>query len=153
MFTNLIVFFVLMIRRPPVSTRTDPLLPYTPLFRSWLVLTLAPGFADDPGKLALAIEFSRITFPYLLFTAAMALMAGELNGLYRFGAAAAAPLVLHVCMILPLLCFSGASGRPGHAMPGGAAAAGLGQCRLPFLAMSNAGMIRGPGLSRLSAAG
>src|SRR3546814_15770305 len=30
----LIVFFFLMIRRPPRSTRTDPLFPYTTLFRS-----------------------------------------------------------------------------------------------------------------------
>src|SRR3546814_14489945 len=28
------VFFCLMIRRPPRSTRTDTLFPYTPLFRS-----------------------------------------------------------------------------------------------------------------------
>src|SRR3546814_16748951 len=28
------VFFFLMIRRPPVSTRTDTLIPYTTLFRS-----------------------------------------------------------------------------------------------------------------------
>src|SRR3546814_11156980 len=28
-------FFFLMIRRPPRSTRTDPLFPYTTLFRSW----------------------------------------------------------------------------------------------------------------------
>src|SRR3546814_17343224 len=27
-------FFFLMIRRPPISTRTDTLVPYTPLFRS-----------------------------------------------------------------------------------------------------------------------
>src|SRR3546814_19712743 len=31
----LIVFFFLMIRRPPRSTRTDTLFPYTTLFRSW----------------------------------------------------------------------------------------------------------------------
>src|SRR3546814_18775683 len=30
----LVVFFVLMIRRPPRSTRTDTLFPYTTLFRS-----------------------------------------------------------------------------------------------------------------------
>src|SRR3546814_15375931 len=29
-----VVFFFLMIRRPPRSTRTDPLFPYTTLFRS-----------------------------------------------------------------------------------------------------------------------
>src|SRR3546814_15928844 len=33
----LIVFFFLMIRRPPRSTRTDTLFPYTTLFRSHLV--------------------------------------------------------------------------------------------------------------------
>src|SRR3546814_7586372 len=37
-------FFVLMIRRPPRSTRTDKLFPYTTLFRSLL------GF-DEPGEL------------------------------------------------------------------------------------------------------
>src|SRR3546814_20503844 len=30
----LIMFFFLMIRRPPISTRTDTLFPYTTLFRS-----------------------------------------------------------------------------------------------------------------------
>src|SRR3546814_13235959 len=30
------MFFFLMIRRPPRSTRTDTLFPYTTLFRSWL---------------------------------------------------------------------------------------------------------------------
>src|SRR3546814_12638010 len=32
---DLCVFFFLMIRRPPRSTRTDTLFPYTTLFRSW----------------------------------------------------------------------------------------------------------------------
>src|SRR3546814_14462461 len=30
-----VCFFFLMIRRPPRSTRTDTLFPYTTLFRSW----------------------------------------------------------------------------------------------------------------------
>src|SRR3546814_8041447 len=34
MFWTLMVFFFLMIRRPPRSTRTDTLVPYTTLFRS-----------------------------------------------------------------------------------------------------------------------
>src|SRR3546814_15070554 len=33
----LLTFFFLMIRRPPRSTRTDTLFPYTTLFRSWRV--------------------------------------------------------------------------------------------------------------------
>src|SRR3546814_10929842 len=34
MFAIVSLFFFLMIRRPPRSTRTDPLFPYTTLFRS-----------------------------------------------------------------------------------------------------------------------
>src|SRR3546814_3101833 len=34
MFTSLVFFFFLMLRRPPRSTRTDTLFPYTTLFRS-----------------------------------------------------------------------------------------------------------------------
>src|SRR3546814_15835290 len=39
------IFFFLMIRRPPRSTRTDTLFPYTTLFRSWLHLTAT----HEPG--------------------------------------------------------------------------------------------------------
>src|SRR3546814_20641131 len=41
----LYVFFFLMIRRPPRSTRTDTLFPYTTLFRSMLA-----GHADKSGS-------------------------------------------------------------------------------------------------------
>src|SRR3546814_2807153 len=42
-----VIFFLLMIRRPPRSTRTDTLFPYTTLFRS------TPGRPDaDPGRRA-----------------------------------------------------------------------------------------------------
>src|SRR3546814_10042300 len=36
-------FFFLMIRRPPRSTRTDTLFPYTTLFRSWLDARMVPA--------------------------------------------------------------------------------------------------------------
>src|SRR3546814_15387483 len=39
----IIYFFFLMIRRPPRSTRTDTLFPYTTLFRSNLILFGPPG--------------------------------------------------------------------------------------------------------------
>src|SRR3546814_18270171 len=42
-----ILFFFLMIRRPPRSTRTDTLFPYTTLFRS---LDLLPRSGDDRGS-------------------------------------------------------------------------------------------------------
>src|SRR3546814_18917298 len=46
-------FFFLMIRRPPRSTRTDTLFPYTPLFRSYLDSETRQGLSDycvaNPG--------------------------------------------------------------------------------------------------------
>src|SRR3546814_17736496 len=44
----LLLLFFLMIRRPPRSTRTDTLFPYTTLFRSQL------GFETDPAAFRLA---------------------------------------------------------------------------------------------------
>src|SRR3546814_11154794 len=48
-----VFFFFLMIRRPPRSTRTDTLFPYTTLFRSTPVraeLVEAPCFLSAPQK-------------------------------------------------------------------------------------------------------
>src|SRR3546814_7442514 len=41
------IFFLLMIRRPPRSTRTDTLLPYTTLVRSWTAASLSSGFTKS----------------------------------------------------------------------------------------------------------
>src|SRR3546814_18316379 len=38
----IVLFFFLMIRRPPRSTRTDTLFPYTTLFRSRFLTAMAP---------------------------------------------------------------------------------------------------------------
>src|SRR3546814_17449883 len=45
-----IFFFFLMIRRPPRSTRTDTLFPYTTLFRSIGDLVEAAGAVGDIGE-------------------------------------------------------------------------------------------------------
>ena len=116
----------------------------------WVIRVLAPGFADEPEKFGLAVAFSRITFPYLLFTAVMALMAGVLNGLYRFAAAAAAPIVLNLCMIAALLLLVRPLGSVGLALSWGVAAAGVGQCVLLALACRRAGMTLRPTLPRLT---
>src|SRR3546814_3605084 len=45
---RIVVFFFLMIRRPPRSTRTDTLFPYTTLFRSVVDERLEPAQLEDP---------------------------------------------------------------------------------------------------------
>src|SRR3546814_17579264 len=49
----LILFFFLMIRRPPRSTRTDTLFPYTTLFRSRTRQPRRPEGRRPPGVLCL----------------------------------------------------------------------------------------------------
>ena len=66
----------------------------------WLI---ASGWQDDPDKFALAIELTRITFPYLIFISLVSLLSGVLNSLTRFAAAAFAPALLNLALIVALL--------------------------------------------------
>ena len=54
----------------------------------WLMLVLAPGFANDPAKFDLAVMLARIALPYLLCMSLVALYSGMLNALGRFAVAA-----------------------------------------------------------------
>ncbi|MDX1576184.1 MAG: murein biosynthesis integral membrane protein MurJ, partial [Kiloniellales bacterium] len=99
-----------------------------------------PGFADDPEKFALTVELSRITFPYLLFIALAALLGGVLNSLYRFAAAAAAPVLLNVFFIAALAVVVPLLGLPGHVMAWAVALAGIAQFLLLHVAAARAGM-------------
>lgn len=106
----------------------------------WLMYGLAPGFEEDPEKFALTVELSRITFPYLLFMSLVALLSGILNSLYRFAAAAAAPVLLNICFIVALLLVLPFSGMPGHLLAWTVAVAGVGQFLMLIIAASRAGM-------------
>src|SRR4051812_21392137 len=68
----------------------------------WVVTLLAPGFSDEPAKFDLAVTLTRITFPYLLFITIVTIYSGILNAHDRFWAAAAAPILLNVAMIVAL---------------------------------------------------
>jgi putative peptidoglycan lipid II flippase len=106
----------------------------------WVIHVLAPGFADDPEKFALTVELSQITFPYLLFVALAALLGGVLNSLYRFAAAAAAPVLLNVFFIAALAVAVPLTGQPGYVMAWTVAAAGIAQFLMLQVAASRAGM-------------
>ncbi|MGV6871563.1 murein biosynthesis integral membrane protein MurJ [Pseudochelatococcus sp. B33] len=93
-------------------------------FMPQVVALLAPGFTSDPDKFALAVNLTRITFPYLFFITLVTLVSGMLNGVGRFAAAAAAPVLLNVSIVAALLLawfFPSA----GHAAAWGVAAAGV----------------------------
>ncbi|MEP7315986.1 MAG: murein biosynthesis integral membrane protein MurJ [Sphingomicrobium sp.] len=73
------------------------------IFMPGVMLLVAPGYQDVPGKLELATELTRWTFPYLLFISLVALLSGVLNSLTRFAVAAFAPALLNVALIVALL--------------------------------------------------
>src|SRR4029079_14198359 len=63
---------------------------------------LAPGFGKDPDRFAMAVGFTRVTFPYLLLVSVVTLYGGILNALDRFAAAASAPILLNLSMMMTL---------------------------------------------------
>jgi putative peptidoglycan lipid II flippase len=64
-----------------------------------LIYIFAPGFAADADKFAVTVELTRITFPYILFMALVALAAGILNTWSRFALPAITPTLLNVSFI------------------------------------------------------
>src|SRR5271163_4628877 len=72
------------------------------LFMPQVIHLLAPGFADDSEQRRLAIELTRITFPYLLLITLVTLYGGMLNVMHRFASAAAASIFLNLSMMMTL---------------------------------------------------
>jgi putative peptidoglycan lipid II flippase len=93
----------------------------------WFMLVFAPGFADEPERFDLAVLFTRITFPYLLFISLVSLQGAMLNGVGRFAAAASAPVLLNLCLIGALLGLTPVMPTPGHALAVGVLVAGIAQ--------------------------
>src|SRR5258707_5366143 len=74
------------------------------LFMPQAMSILAPGFTDDAEQRRLAIELTRITFPYLLLITMVTLYGGILNVMQRFASAAAASIFLNLSMMATLAC-------------------------------------------------
>src|SRR5262245_13167587 len=94
------------------------------IFTPEVISLLAPGFSEDPGRFALAVELTRVTFPYLLLMSLVTLYGGILNALARFAAAAAAPILLNVSMVATL-AVAVFFPTPGHAAAWGVFIAGI----------------------------
>ena len=69
------------------------------IFMPQLIFLIAPGFYGDPEKLNLAVDLSRITFPFLLFISLASFFGAILNSYNKFAAAAAAPIILNIILI------------------------------------------------------
>jgi len=69
------------------------------IFMPQLIFLIAPGFYKDPEKLNLAVNLSRITFPFLFFVCLASFFGAILNSYNKFAAAAAAPIILNLILI------------------------------------------------------
>src|SRR5579871_6224327 len=86
------------------------------IFMPKLMVVLAPGFAEDPAKFALAVSLSRITFPYLVLICLAALVSGVLNGLERFTAASASYVLFNMISIACMIWMTPYVATVGHAL-------------------------------------
>ncbi len=79
-----------------------------------LMYGIAPGFAASPDKFDLAVQLTRIAFPYLLCVSLVALFSGMLNAIGKFALAAFAPVLLNIVFIIVLggLALAGTRGTP-----------------------------------------
>jgi len=94
------------------------------LFMPQAMSILAPGFSDDAAQRQLAIELTRITFPYLLLITLVTLYGGMLNVMQRFASAAAASIFLNIAM-MATLAVAVWFPTPGHAAAWGVLISGF----------------------------
>lgn len=108
------------------------------VFMPWFVWAMASGFVGD-GRFDLAVDFGRITFPYIVFISLTALLSGVLNATGRFAAAAAAPVLLNVAMCVMMTVAYKSGMDVGWALIWAVPVGGLAQLALVWTAASRAG--------------
>ena len=73
------------------------------IFMPLFVSIIAPGFVSDLEKMEVAINLTRITFPFLFFICLASFFSAILNSYNKFAAAAAAPIILNIVLIIILI--------------------------------------------------
>ena len=73
------------------------------IFMPAFVSIIAPGFVENIEKMELAINLTRITFPFLFFVCLASFFSAILNSHNKFAAASAAPIILNVILVGVLL--------------------------------------------------
>ena len=69
------------------------------IFMPAFVSIIAPGFVNDIEKMDLAVNLTRITFPFLFFISLASFFSAILNSHNKFAAASAAPIILNIILI------------------------------------------------------
>lgn len=105
----------------------------------WIVRGMAPGFADEPGKLGLTTLLTQIMMPYLLFVSLAAAAMGFLNTRRVFFLPALSPTMLNLGLIAAGFLLAPWMPRfglePIVAMAAGALLGGIGQLAIQIPSM------------------
>ena len=75
------------------------------IFAKEFTLLMAPGFAKQPEKLALTIEFTRIIFPSIAFISLSTVYSGILLSRQKFFAYALMPILVNIILVCSLFMF------------------------------------------------
>ena len=67
------------------------------------VIWLLGDKGTDPGEFAMAVDFARIMFPYIVLVSLVTLFTGMLNSVSRFAPGASFPIILNLVLIAALL--------------------------------------------------
>ncbi|HUO55513.1 MAG TPA: murein biosynthesis integral membrane protein MurJ [Rhodoblastus sp.] len=94
------------------------------LFMPGFVRLMAPGFTDDPQKFHLAVNLTRITFPYLFCVTLVTMHSATLNAHGKFAVAAFAPVLLNV-VIMAFLAVAFLFPNAAYAAAAGVTASGV----------------------------
>jgi putative peptidoglycan lipid II flippase len=104
----------------------------------FLVWAMASGFAGD-ARFDLAVTFGTIAFPYILLISLTALLSGMLNGIGRFTATAATPILLNVMFVAAMLLADAAGWPMGPTLAWTVPVAGVAQLAAIWWAVRRAG--------------
>ncbi|MGE0735802.1 MAG: murein biosynthesis integral membrane protein MurJ [Alphaproteobacteria bacterium] len=110
------------------------------IFMPQLIFLIAPGFSANPELFDAAVLFTRITMPYLLCMALVALMSGMLNSAYKFAAASFVPVLLNLIMMAALVLARDRFATPAHALSWAVALGGVAQFVFLAFACRRAGL-------------
>ena len=118
----------------------------------WVIAGLAPGFLKNPSQFADTVALARAALPFLPLISLSALLGGVLNGIGRFAAFAAAPILFNLVQISALCMAAAGWIRPAPGMAWGASLAGLLQLLAMLLVCHRVGILPMLKLPRLTPA-
>jgi putative peptidoglycan lipid II flippase len=101
---------------------------------------LTGGFEDDTAKFDFVVELGRYMFPYLALISLVSFYAGMLNAYGRYSAAAFAPVLLNISMIIALVSFGESDIEAARAMAVAVSVAGFAQLLLLYISARRAGI-------------